>query len=86
MAEAGVKGFFLELTFGLVVASSTPRDVVTALNSRLQAALTSRELVQRFQDFSFEASASTPEEFGKVIQREREFYQTVVRETGIQID
>jgi len=81
-----LKGFAIDTWWGLVAPAATPLDVITKLNQAFVAALNAPETRSRFAVLLAEPVPSTPEEFGALMQKERQKYQTVVRATGAQVD
>lgn len=68
--ESGVQGYDFASWGGLFAPAATPRDIVMRLNAEIAKALSSPELVKRFDDMGLVARASSPEEFGAFLQSE----------------
>ena len=84
VAESGIKGFEADQWYGVVAPAGTPNEIVRKLNSQINQALESNELRTRLQNEGAMATPTTPEEFGKLIQREIARWKPVVRAGNIQ--
>lgn len=81
-----LQGFSIDTWWGLVAPVATPKDVVAKLNQAFVAALNAPETKARFATLLAEPVPTTPEEFGAMMQKERQKYQAVVQSTGAQVD
>ncbi len=85
-AEAGVPGFDVDLWHGLVVARSTPHDIVATLNRDINAVLRSPAMGSRFAADDVEPAGGTPEAFGASIRKDMERWQMLVKAGKVKID
>ena len=85
MAET-LKGFQIDTWWGLVAPAGTPADVIAKLNKAFTDALKAPETQQRFGLLMAEPVATTPEQFGQLMTRERARYQDVVKRSGAKVD
>ena len=85
MAET-LKGFQIDTWWGLVAPAGTPADVIAKLNKSFTDALKAPETQQRFGLLMAEPVATTPEQFGQFMTRERARYQDVVKRSGAKVD
>ena len=85
MAET-LKGFQIDTWWGLVAPAGTPADVIARLNKAFTDALKAPETQQRFGLLMAEPVATTPEQFGQFMTRERARYQDVVKRSGAKVD
>ena len=85
MAET-LKGFQIDTWWGLVAPAGTPADVIARLNKAFTDALKAPETQQRFGLLMAEPVATTPEQFGQLMTRERARYQDVVKRSGAKVD
>lgn len=85
MAET-LKGFQIDTWWGLVAPAGTPADVIARLNKAFTDALKAPETQQRFGLLMAEPVATTPEQFGQFMARERARYQDVVKRSGAKVD
>ena len=81
-----LKGFQVDTWWGLVVPVATPKDVVAKLNQAFVAALNSPEAKARFATLMAEPVATTPEQFGAMMNAERAKYEPVVKASGAKVD
>jgi tripartite-type tricarboxylate transporter receptor subunit TctC len=79
LAEAGVKDFAFTQWLALLAPAGTPRDVVSRLNSSLNAALNSRELREKFSQQGFDPFTTSPEEAGKFIAAEVQRFGRLIK-------
>ena len=85
MAES-IKGFEVDTWWGLVAPAGTPKDVIDRLNAAFTDALKVPETQQRFAQLMAEPVATTPEQFGAFMARERARYEPVVKRSGAKVD
>ena len=81
-----IKGFEVDTWWGLVAPAGTPRAVIDKLNAAFTTALKSPETQQRFALLMAEPVATTPEQFGQFMDRERARYEPVVKRSGAKVD
>ena len=78
-----LKGFEVEVWFGLVAPAGTPRDVIARLNDAVVKVLQIPDLKAKFENAGALAAPSTPEQYGARIQEEAVSWGKVVREANI---
>ena len=83
IAEAGLKGFDMTNWYGLVVPSTTPRDVVVKLNAEIARILKLPELRGRLAEDGMTVVAGTPEQFAQFLARETAKFSRVIETAGI---
>jgi tripartite-type tricarboxylate transporter receptor subunit TctC len=83
LREAGVKDFQFTQWLALLAPAGTPPQVLTKLNSSLNAALNTKELKDKFEQQGFDAFATTPEETGRFLAAEVQRYARLIRTRGI---
>ena len=89
MPEAGVKGFNeagSELWFGLVGPAGIPKPVIEVLNKKLIEALRHPDTRQRLSAQGFELWTSSPEEFARVIAKDRLTWGKIVKASGASVN
>lgn len=86
MKEAGMQDFSIATWWGLVVPAGTPKAEVTKLNAAFVKAMKDPRVKERFQSLLLEAKPTTPEEFGKLMEKERARYKGIVAAAGAQVD
>jgi tripartite-type tricarboxylate transporter receptor subunit TctC len=75
MQQAGVKDFQFTQWLALLAPAGTPREVV----GRVNGALTSKEMTDKFNQQGFDAYLTTPEEAGKFIAAEVQRFGRVIK-------
>jgi tripartite-type tricarboxylate transporter receptor subunit TctC len=89
MPEAGVKGFNeagSDLWFGVVGPAGIPKPIVAILNAKLIEALNQPDLRARIKAQAFDVWTSTPEEFARVVERDRASWGKIVKASGATVD
>ena len=81
-----IKGFEVDTWWGLVAPAGTPRAVIDKLNAAFTTALRAPETRERFALLMAEPVATTPEQFGQLMDRERARYEPVVKRSGAKVD
>lgn len=85
-AEQGFPEAITATWFGLIVRSSTPRDVVARLNADFNAALAMADVKEKLNDRGMTTVGGTPESFTAFIRSETERWSRVVKARGIRIE
>ena len=83
IAETGLAGYDMSLTYGLVAPAGTPRAIVERLNTALNAALATDEVKKRLATEGAEPQPTTPEEFAAMIDREETRGSALVKAIGL---
>lgn len=87
LPEAGMSGFQLPSWIGMYVPAGTPEFVVQKLNTALQDTLRSPSVAKRISDCcSALPFASTPEQFGEFVAKDRALWATRIAAAGIQAE
>ena len=86
IAESGYPGFEASVWYGLVAPAGTPPAVLTRLQAELQKALATTEVRERMTSVGGEVTPGSSAQFAALVRSERERYQKLVNETGIQPD
>jgi tripartite-type tricarboxylate transporter receptor subunit TctC len=79
-------GLIIDTWWGLVAPAGTPADVIQKLNPAFVAALNDTDTRARFAKLMAEPTPTTPAQFGQLIDTERRRYQSVVKQSGAQVD
>ena len=85
-AESGVKDFVVNVWFGVLAPSATPRDIVNRLNGEIVKAVAAPDVRDRFTGAGVEPTSSTPEQFAAYIKSETARYAKVIKEAGITVE
>lgn len=87
IAEQSVKGFDVSVFFGIVAPADTPPKVVAKLNHAFAVALQKPELAKMLAEQGLEMATSTdPENLRAFMKNEITKWQTVVKNSGAQLD
>ena len=86
MAEAGIKGYALDVWFGIVAPAGIPRDIVAKLNAAIASGLNAPDVRQRFSELGYQAIGDTPEHFGATIKADIEKFMRVIKSAGIKAE
>src|SRR5712671_6697388 len=84
--EAGFPGLVVTSWQAVAAPAKTPREIVAKLNDAAVRALRAPEIRERMTQIGFDVVASTPEEFGKLMQDEVARWTTVVQRGAIKPD
>ena len=83
MAEHGLPGFDVSLTYGLVAPAGTPRPIVERLNKALRAALADEAVSSASATKAPSRRRPRREEHAADIDREETRWSTVIKDLGI---
>ncbi|NDG48700.1 MAG: tripartite tricarboxylate transporter substrate binding protein [Rhodospirillales bacterium] len=86
LAEAGLPGFDMSNSVGLVAPRGTPAEVIAGLNAAANAAAADDAVRQTFLRNGAEALGSTPEGYVAAVRAERERFGAAIRSTGIPLE
>ena len=81
-----VRGYEVVNWFGVVAPAGTSKAVIARVNSELNKALQSPELVKLLAAQTAEAVGGTPEAFGAVIRADYAKWAKVVKASGARVD
>lgn len=83
LAESGLRNFDVGIDVGLLVPAGTPPSAVQKLNSLVQFALKSPEVVEKLNGAGLIPIPSTPVAYGQKIKKDRGVFKAIVADTGI---
>jgi tripartite-type tricarboxylate transporter receptor subunit TctC len=83
-AEAGMPGFDVGTTFGLLAVAGTPEPIIARLHAEFAGAMREPELRRKIEDAGTVVSADTPAEFAKKLKADYERNGRIIRENRIQ--
>ena len=86
IAESGYKGFDAVTWFGIAGPAKLPADVVARLNTEINKALKTPDLLKKLSDQGADVAGSTPEQFAKLIRDDIARWGKVVKESGAKVD
>ncbi len=81
--ELGFAGYDVSSWQGIVVPAGTPKDIVVKMNAAINKALKSKEVVDRFAQFSAVPTQWTPQQFGQYISQEQARWRKVAKDAGV---
>jgi tripartite-type tricarboxylate transporter receptor subunit TctC len=85
-AEAGVPGVELLAWGGFLAPKGTPREVIDRLNREIVQIVQAPAMRSELTKAGWEVVASSPEEFGQVIEAEQAKWARVVKLTGVKAE
>ncbi len=85
-AEAGLPGFDISATLGILAPAGTPVPIIAKLNEALRGIMGTTEIRDYLLGLGVFAAYTTPEEAGQTIRRELAFWTKVVKDTNIKPD
>jgi tripartite-type tricarboxylate transporter receptor subunit TctC len=83
LAEQGLKNIDTDMWYGLLVPAGTPREIVSALNRAVVEIMAQPEVRSGLAKQGLDATTSTPEAFGKLIEADLARWQRVVEQAKI---
>ena len=86
LAEAGVPGYEVEVWFGIVVPSGTPKDVVAKLNSEINRILALPAVKKRFAEQGVRVIGGPPERLAAHLREQMQHWGQVVKDAGLRMD
>jgi tripartite-type tricarboxylate transporter receptor subunit TctC len=86
MEEAGIKGMDIAGFYGMYAPAGTPREIVARMSGEVQKILRLPDVAKRFYDLAFLPGGSDPEAFTRIVKREYERWEPIVRSVGVQLE
>ena len=86
VAEAGVPGYEVSVWFGMQLPAGTPKTLVERMNQDIARVLREPDVVKLFREQGVEVIASSPEVFGKLVQREVAKWTEVINGANIKVE
>jgi tripartite-type tricarboxylate transporter receptor subunit TctC len=83
IAESGVPGYNVTISYGVLAPKGTPGSIVTLLNSEIHRIVLLPAVKEKFAQQALEASPNTPDEFREATEAEFVQWARVVKEAGI---
>jgi len=83
MDEAGLAGYQFSTWLGLLAPAGTPEEIILALQTELARIMAEPEVRQTLAEMSFTPTATTPGEFGAIIQRETAEHKALIAGLGL---
>jgi tripartite-type tricarboxylate transporter receptor subunit TctC len=86
LAESGLPGFELSPWFGLLAPAGTPDAVVRKINGDVADLLKDKDLLEKFGGVGADPYATSPEQFGRILQEDIRKWAQVVKASGAKLD
>jgi tripartite-type tricarboxylate transporter receptor subunit TctC len=81
--ESGLKDFYFNSWFAMVLPTGTPKDIVDRLYSEMQKALADKETHDKLVAYGVTVRGSTPAELGAATKEQYALYKRVMAENGV---
>ncbi|MGB6104501.1 MAG: tripartite tricarboxylate transporter substrate binding protein [Pusillimonas sp.] len=85
LAESGLPGFHIENWQGVFVPAGTPPEIIDKISADIRQVLDQPETKQKLATQGISAAPSTPEEFRKFTDSEREKYKAIIEAANVSI-
>jgi len=85
IAESGLPGFELTLTYGLLAPAGSPRTAIQKVNAETARILKLADVEARLSGLGLIPAPSTPEQFGAIIREEVALWGKVIKEAKIEV-
>jgi tripartite-type tricarboxylate transporter receptor subunit TctC len=85
-AELGFRGFESPTWFGIIAPAGVPSDILNALNREIREALARPGLKARLTQGSLEPEDMTPEQFNAFLHAEVRKWESIVRDSGVNLE
>ena len=83
LAEAKTGKVNVDMWYGIFAPKNTPNDIVQALNKEIKTILASEEIQKAFQPQGMDPANSTPEEFGKLVEKDAARWADLIKAQNI---
>jgi len=83
IAESGVPGFEVYISFGVCVPAGVPPSIIARLNSDMVTVLRQSDIRERLSQFGLEVQSSAPEALGAIFKSENAKWAKVAQNAGI---
>ncbi|MDB5744341.1 MAG: hypothetical protein JWR68_2656 [Polaromonas sp.] len=84
--ESGLKGFDLGTWFGILAPATTPKDVVTRLNTELVKIIDSADSRKKMADIGAEPIGNSPAQMAGQIKEDTERFSRLVKDAKVAIE
>ena len=83
LSEAKAGKVNVDMWYGIFAPKNTPPDIVQALNKEIKTILASEEVQKAFQPQGMDPTSSTPEEFGKLVEKDAARWADLIKAQNI---
>jgi len=84
--EAGIDGLVIDQRTGVFVPAGTPPEVITLLNTQINAALKDEKVRKLFADQAQEPGGGTAEQYTRQVREDSETYGRLVKELNVKVE
>ena len=86
IAELGVPGYDISISFGFLAPAKTPPEIIRKMNAEIVKAVNAPGTREKLFALGNDPASSSPEQFGELIAREFQEYGKLVKLTGAKVD
>jgi tripartite-type tricarboxylate transporter receptor subunit TctC len=86
LSEAKAGKVNVDMWYGIFAPKNTPNDIVQAFNKEIKAILGSEDVQKAFQPQGMDPANSTPEEFGKLVERDANRWAELIKIQNIKAE
>jgi len=86
LSEAKAGKVNVDMWYGIFAPKNTPNDIVQAFNKEIKAILASEDVQKAFQPQGMDPANSTPEEFGKLVERDANRWAELIKIQNIKAE
>lgn len=86
LAEVGVDDTEVYAFQGMLAPAGLPPDITRRLNTEINKALLSPDVVKRMHDYGMESLGGTPEQFHAMARTEARRWGPIIKATGVKLD
>lgn len=80
--EEGIRSIQVSEWIGMFAPARTPQANVRRISEGVAAALAQADIIESYSKYALVPTSSTPEELGKRLKADHEFWATVIKSTG----
>ncbi len=84
--ESGLPEFDVVLNYGLLAPAGTPKEIVDTLNRAMRAAIETPDFKSRVAADGGEAVASSPEEYGAIVDRDETTWSSLIKKLDLKVE
>jgi tripartite-type tricarboxylate transporter receptor subunit TctC len=85
-AEAGLKGFELNLWYGLLAPAATPKPVIDKLNAEIARILALPDIREKLSSQGMAPLVTTPEQFAAMVKTDLAKFTKIIRTANIKLE
>jgi tripartite-type tricarboxylate transporter receptor subunit TctC len=86
LSEAKTGKVNVDMWYGIFAPKNTPNELVQAFNKELKTILASEDIQKAFQPQGMDPANSTPEEFGKLVERDANRWAELIKTQNIKAE